>query len=249
MRGYFDDEEAEREERGRDTEVTLGWGTLLGIVVCLVLICGLCFGIGYAVGRRASAPAAAAATPPATQIPAPDQEPLQANGSIPKPSADAQAPAPPAETSDATQPVAAGAGTNPVTTPQGAGVAGQPGSPTSSPAGTPASAAPAQPQVRPAFPATAPAPQPAQQAAAPNVHPALPGAAVSFMVQVAAVSHAEDADVLVNALRKRGYTVTERREPADGLIHVRIGPFASREEANRMSAKLLDDGYNAIIQP
>ena len=45
------------------------------------------------------------------------------------------------------------------------------------------------------------------------------------MVQIAAVSNPEDASVLTNALRKRGYTVTARREPADGLIHVRIGPF------------------------
>jgi cell division septation protein DedD len=69
------------------------------------------------------------------------------------------------------------------------------------------------------------------------------------MVQVAAVSHEEDANVLVGALRRRGYAVTARREPADGLIHVRIGPFASREEANRWATRLLDDGYNAIIQP
>ncbi len=69
------------------------------------------------------------------------------------------------------------------------------------------------------------------------------------MVQVAAVSHAEDADVLVGALRKRGYAVTAQREPADGLIHVRIGPFGTRDEANRMCTKLLDDGYNAMVQP
>lgn len=245
MRGYFDDEEAEREERRRDTELTLGAGALLAIFFGLVLICGLCFGLGYAVGHRGSAPAAAAATPPATQTPAPDQEPLQANGSIPKPSAEAQAPAPPAETSDATQPAAASPGTNPVTTPQGAAPTAQSGPP----AGAPVNAPPAQPQVRPAFPATPPGGQPAQTAAAPNVRPALPSAAVPLMVQVAAVSHAEDADVLVNALRKRGYTVTARRDPADGLIHVRIGPFASREEANRMCMRLLNDGYNAIIQP
>jgi cell division septation protein DedD len=69
------------------------------------------------------------------------------------------------------------------------------------------------------------------------------------MVQIAAVSHQEDADVLVNALRKRGYGVTARREPADGLVHVRIGPFTSRDEANRWRQKLMDDGYNAIMQP
>ena len=50
------------------------------------------------------------------------------------------------------------------------------------------------------------------------------------MVQIAAVSHSEDANVLVNALRKHGYAATRAAMP-DGLIHVRIGPFATREEA------------------
>jgi cell division septation protein DedD len=48
-------------------------------------------------------------------------------------------------------------------------------------------------------------------------------------------------------LRKRGYTVTPRRE-SDNLIHVRIGPFSTSDEANRWRAKLLDDGYNAEVQ-
>jgi DedD protein len=69
------------------------------------------------------------------------------------------------------------------------------------------------------------------------------------MVQVAAVSHGDDANVLVNALRKRGYAASAQREPSDELIHVRIGPFATHDEANRMCSRLLDDGYNAIVQP
>jgi cell division septation protein DedD len=73
--------------------------------------------------------------------------------------------------------------------------------------------------------------------------------AVSLMVQIAAVANPEDADVLVNALRRRGYAVISRREPADNLIHVRIGPFNSRDDANRWRQKLLNDGYNAIVQP
>jgi DedD protein len=68
------------------------------------------------------------------------------------------------------------------------------------------------------------------------------------MVQIAAVSRTEDADVLVNALRKRGYVVTERRELGDNLIHVQTGPFTSRNDANTMRQKLLNDGYNAIVQ-
>jgi cell division septation protein DedD len=69
------------------------------------------------------------------------------------------------------------------------------------------------------------------------------------MVQIAAVSHQEDAEVLAGALRKRGYAVSTRRDSLDNLIHVRIGPFNNRDEANRWRLKLLNDGYNAMIQP
>jgi cell division septation protein DedD len=69
------------------------------------------------------------------------------------------------------------------------------------------------------------------------------------MVQVAAVSHIEDANVLMNALRKRGYAVVARRQPADDLVHVQIGPFANRGDADAMSHKLLSDGYNAVVMP
>jgi cell division septation protein DedD len=82
----------------------------------------------------------------------------------------------------------------------------------------------------------------------PNVQSALPSAN-SLMVQVAAVKNDEDATVLTNALRRRGYPVISHRDPADGLIHVRIGPFPTREEANQWRMKLLNDGYNAIVQP
>ena len=87
MRGYFDDEEAEREEleeAPHDTEVTLTWGAVLGMGAALLLLCGLCFGLGYVVGHRGSGRAAATAQT------APDQEPLQGSGSVPKPSASAQ---------------------------------------------------------------------------------------------------------------------------------------------------------------
>lgn len=67
------------------------------------------------------------------------------------------------------------------------------------------------------------------------------------MVQVAAVSNPEDAQVLVNALRQRSYPVTARRGPGDDYIHVRVGPFATRAIAEQWKAKLLNDGYNAVV--
>jgi cell division septation protein DedD len=69
-----------------------------------------------------------------------------------------------------------------------------------------------------------------------------------MMVQIAAVSHVEDADVLVSALRRRGYAVSYRRDPADGLLHVQVGPFANRSDALATRQRLLNDGYNAIVQ-
>ena len=52
----------------------------------------------------------------------------------------------------------------------------------------------------------------------------------SPVVQVAAMSHQEDADVVAVDLKRRGYTVAIRREPQDKLFHVQIGPFATKKE-------------------
>jgi cell division septation protein DedD len=68
------------------------------------------------------------------------------------------------------------------------------------------------------------------------------------MVQIAAVSDQADAQVLLSALHKRGYTVSLRHEPGDSLMHVQIGPFASKADASAMRQKLLNDGYNAILR-
>jgi cell division septation protein DedD len=69
------------------------------------------------------------------------------------------------------------------------------------------------------------------------------------MVQIAAVSNVQDAEALVNALKKRNYPVISKREPADNFVHVRIGPFATRAIADQWRMKLLNDGYNAQLQP
>ncbi len=227
MRGVFDEEEElERSRHRRDTELTLGSGMLLAIFLGLVLLCGLCFGMGYAVGHRDSGPSAITAPQPAT-----DQEPLQASGAIPKPSAIAQTPITPPEQPAADQ-AAAGA------------VAGQTATPEDGAAAPGESAA--QPQVHPVL--NSEGGTQASAAVAPQVvHPAL--ASPPLMVQIAAVSNPEDAQVLVNALHKRNYPVTLRRDPGDDYIHVRVGPFATRTIAEQWQAKLLSDGYNAVIQP
>jgi cell division septation protein DedD len=71
--------------------------------------------------------------------------------------------------------------------------------------------------------------------------------AALLLVQVATLAHQEDADVLVEALKRRGYAVAAHRD-TDGMVHVRVGPFDSRDVANQWRQKLLNDGYNAVVQ-
>jgi DedD protein len=234
MRGAFDDEEPAPAKPRRDTELTLGSGALLGLLLGLALLCAFCFGLGYAVGHRGSASASAA-------LPAPSQ-PIAASNSLAKPPATTQAEqAQSADTEDPGQPPGGAAPAPANTAPRGPAL----------PSAAPVAEQPAQqPSVHPALPYAAPGSS-AQAAPASGVQPVMeqappPG---SLMVQIAAVSQAEDATVLINALRKRGYVVTARRDPADNLIHVRIGPFATLAEANSWRMKLLSDGYNAIVEP
>jgi DedD protein len=82
-----------------------------------------------------------------------------------------------------------------------------------------------------------------------SVQPA-PAAAASgsFMVQVAAVSSQDIADIEVNALKKDGYAVVVRHESQDKLLHVQIGPFAGKDEAEAMRKRVQADGFNAIVK-
>src|ERR1035438_6024061 len=106
MRGVFDDREPQQAEPPHDTELTLGSTTLLLIFFGLALLCGLCFGLGYATGRRGTTETAAllpAASGPQTTPPS------QVSQS--KPSANLKAPAVAAQPSAATdQQEPAGAG-------------------------------------------------------------------------------------------------------------------------------------------
>jgi len=109
--------------------------------------------------------------------------------------------------------------------------------PTSSPAAptvalSESAAKPGHPTPAPQLPATGPSAMLAAQS----------------VVQVAAVSHQEDADILLTALKRRGYNVAIRQEPQDKLLHVQIGPFATKKDAEAMRQKLLTDGYNAIVK-
>jgi DedD protein len=74
------------------------------------------------------------------------------------------------------------------------------------------------------------------------------GAGSSFMVQVAAVSKQEDADILRTALQKKQYPAFISSSAGDPLFHVQVGPFSDKKDADAMRNRLAADGYNAIVK-
>jgi DedD protein len=74
------------------------------------------------------------------------------------------------------------------------------------------------------------------------------GATGSFIVQVAAVSKQEDAELLKTALQKKQYPVFIANNAGDPLFHVQVGPFTDRKDAEVMKTKLAGDGYMAIVK-
>jgi len=91
-------------------------------------------------------------------------------------------------------------------------------------------------------------PQPAASNPAPVDPMALPSSA-SYYVQVAAVSKQEDADSLVDALKKKQYAAfTTTNSPTDKLFRVQVGPFSDIKDAEATRARLISDGYNPILK-
>jgi DedD protein len=85
------------------------------------------------------------------------------------------------------------------------------------------------------------------ESGAPDAATAL--AASSYFVQVAAVSKQDDAQALVEALKKKQYAAfTSNTSTTDKLFHVQVGPFNDLKEAEATRAKLIGDGYNPILK-
>jgi cell division septation protein DedD len=201
----------------QDREISLSTATILGIFFALALLCAVFFGFGYSMGRKSAQPSAGSSE--------------VTTGSGIKGSSGSLA----STTVPASKP-AAGTTQTAVVPMDSANDAAQP-------------VAPPPPTAKPIAPSPGPNVS-AEPASRPVV--ALPVAATvspsgTLVVQVAAMSHQEDADVVAVDLKRRGYTVAVRREPQDKLFHVQIGPFATKREADGMRQRLQTDGYNNAI--
>jgi DedD protein len=207
----------------QDREISLNTTTILGIFFALALLCAVFFGFGYSMGRKSAQP-----------LTSPAEVTTRSENSNSKPAAGS--PAIPSTSSAATQNETQSA-TMPLDSPNATGEDNRRApSPVKAAATSPRSDIPAEATPKPA----------GKPAGIVPVAAALPSPG-SSLVQVAAMSHQEDADVVALDLKRRGYTVAIRHEPQDKLFHVQIGPFASKKEADAMRQRLQADGYNNAI--
>ena len=208
-------------DSSQDTEITLGTAKLLGLFFGLVIVCAVFFALGYTLGRKSDA---GLTTPGAAA-------PLQtaSNGLKPAGSACPQ-PAPAmtfykaVEQKDANPQLTPAAPTDGSSA--GAATAGR--SPASSAGGSSSGT-------------------PVQTGNPPDPMGVLPTA--GYFVQVAAVSKQDDAEALVDALKKKQYPAfVASNSTTDKLFRVQVGPFADIKEAETMRSRLISDGYNPILK-
>lgn len=151
-------------------------------------------------------------------------------------------------------PTTAPAAAVPLATPAAnpAGAAGDV-APAPTPQGSPASAAPAPAAHAPTAFSDPVIAANVSHAKSPAAFPAAASVKASAsnspsMVEVMALSHASDADVMVAALKRRGYDVAISHTSQDSLLHLDVGPFTTKQDAESMRQKLVHDGYNATMK-
>ena len=244
------EEDDDREELKSNADVTLGIGSLLSIFFGVVLICGIFFGFGYSMGRRNARTTAPVvpATPTAEQTAGAPLPPNELSGAPLKPQEPDSNASPNENKAPETAPPATS--TRPKQNDQGPVNAAKTAAPPKTPQASEASTTPSLSAVPVAHGTVTPAKPHASinapLAQAEGDSPILPGHPI--MVQIAAISRQEDAEVLASALRKRGFNPTVRTGTADKLFHVQVGPFTDKTQAEAMKQHLLADGYNAIMK-
>lgn len=213
MNSFLEDDDAARQSEER--ELTLNTGTILGIFVALVVLCGAFFGFGYKMGSHRS-------TPP--EVIAANTNDADTNFTDFKPAAGSP------ENVDEHVPVAVKPSAEERKVERAATTIVKPAAAASdSPATRPREGAASHAEIAPS-----------SESAAPPVG--------TYFVQVAAVSHQEDAQLLIHALKAKGYPVGAHTQPQDKFYHVQVGPFDSRKDADAAKQKLLADGYQPIIK-
>ena len=206
----------------QDTEITLGTGRMLAIFFTFVLVCAFFFSIGFSLGRRTTIAGVGSSVFAHTGTPATIVRPSATKNNAPQPTP---------QSGDFSFYKAVGEKN------ADAALAPQDSKTQPATATTPTSTAATT---------TPPGAEPPKAAA--DAATATPASA-GYYVQVAAVSRQEDAESLVEALKKKQYPAFSANNPtADKFFHVQVGPYTEMKEAEAMRARLIGDGYNPIVK-
>jgi len=200
-----------------DTEITLGTGKLLVLFFVLVGICAGSFSLGYKLGSK-SEPAVSSASAALPLTTASGTTKPASSGSNSVPTASLK---PVEQKSTPPDASATAADTKPA-------VPADASNPANPAAGSNGSSSPAA--------GTQNSPDPT------TTLPTSP-----YFVQVAAVSKQEDADALVDALKKKDYPAFVAAA-SDKLFRIQVGPFPDIKDAEAMRTRLIGDGYNPIVK-
>jgi cell division septation protein DedD len=103
------------------------------------------------------------------------------------------------------------------------------------------------PDSKPNTPAASGNNAPAQTAPAASADSATTLPTSGYFVQVAAVSRQEDADALVDALKKKQYPAFVSAA-GDKLFRVQVGPYNDIKDAEAMRTRLTGEGYTPIVK-
>ena len=203
----------------QDKEITLGTGRMLAIFFTFVLVCAVFFSIGFSLGRRTTIAGAGNLGIAHVGTPATIVRPSAAKNDAPRPTP---------QSGDFSFYKAVGEkNANAALAPQDSKTPAAAATTTTSTAAT----------------STAEPSKTATDAAT-----AAPSSA-GYYVQVAAVSRQEDAEALVEALKKKQYPAfTANNSTGDKFYHVQVGPYTEPKDAEAMRARLIGDGYNPIVK-
>jgi cell division septation protein DedD len=212
-----------------EKELILGNKQLISLFFVVVALCGVCFAMGYIIGRNSSKPAAAADAPqPQAAAPAHSQEPE-----------------PPRETGEATPDSGAAslAAQDSSAQPSSSAQAGDSSAPAKS------SGAPTNEHMmtRPGRDVPEPARAPEAETSQVSLTPAPQSGGGSYL-QVGAVSKV-DAENLVRTLKEQKLPAMMAESPKKGLYRVLVGPYHQTADLAEAKSRLKTLGFdNAFVQ-
>jgi len=212
-------------------ELVLGNRQLISVFLIVVILLGVFFSMGYIVGRNSS-PATETAR---TEKPKPEQDSDTSDGSTPDlPSDDAAK----SSATDALPPTATDSNAPKVTKPA-----------QTTPIPTPPKPEPvrAKETKRKPSPAPAPAPAPTPVAARPPVHAAASGEPAGGQYWQVVATSRPDAEIIAEALGKKGFHVVLAPAPKDGIFRVLVGPLADAPTQAQTRTGLESAGFKNPI--